>query len=81
MGSAVFNILVIIGVCGIFAGQVGDLFSRSLLHIKEKSSCLEMYRDLVFFFLIDDLSHLVASLPGLCLLHHLGLGFNSGETS
>lgn len=30
VGSAVFNILVIIGLCGIFAGQVGNSIYNTL---------------------------------------------------
>lgn len=82
VGSAVFNILVIIGVCGIFAGQVGFLFSGSFFPVVKGNRYIYIYRDPVFCFyvFIDDLSHLVASLPGLFLLHHVSLGFNSGET-
>lgn len=64
VGSAVFNILVIIGICGIFAGQVRTLQSTPCC-LTESSQCFmfpfslqpialswwPLFRDAVFYIL------------------------------
>lgn len=80
VGSAVFNVLVIIGICGIFAGQVHtlctqwsyDYIVRCLLALLVLCVCL---------LSAAHLSELVASVSWCCLLHPVHCGAYPGEKS